>query len=563
MRISPEISKSSTLPLSAAQAVPGTASPLHQGKTAPRGINIAARKNALPALLLALAGLLFISALQSLTWLAGVDMLLIIAALSMLRLKPTVLASFLLRALPFTLVILAPLPFFVPGVPAASFSTPWGILVCSQEGLLQAATVGLRFTGAATIISALCSHFHWRDITAALTRLGIPPIIASIIQFALRYASLISEETQRMLRAQRNRGFVPGKNLWHLPTFKALGNALGYLFIRTFNRAERIYLCMAARGYLWEQQANSAIAKKQAAEQPSPQQPATASKAAFFPYIFQIKELSYTYPDGTRALQNINLSLPRGKKIAILGANGAGKSTLLLHLNATFLPQSGEIWLDGELLTPQNEFLAKQKVGMVFQDPDDQVFCSTVGEDIAFGPQNLRLPPAEIIRRVEKSLSQTGLTGLEHRAPHQLSYGQKKRAAIAGVLAMAPLVLVLDEPTASLDPQGQEEILAILEELHREGHTIIIATHDIDLTASWADMVVILKEGQVLAAGAPDLLADPELMHQAGLRLPLITQFFATAFPSPPRPLPTCITTGAAFLKERVLTSLQAKSRGR
>jgi len=521
VKIGAETGESSSLSLDALRVIQEAASAPGQGKTAAGQSEIFSQKDALPALLSALGGIGILSAVKSIAFLAAADILLAAAACSLLRLNAIRLLRFLGQALPFILAILLPLPFFIPGAPLAHFPTPWGILSCSQEGLQQAFLTALRFFGAAVIVSALNSHFHWRDITRALTRLGIPPAVTAIIQFTMRYAALIGEELQRMLRAQRNRGFSPGRNLWHLPTLKALGSALGYLFIRTFNRAERIYLCMAARGYLWE------LAEPAAAKTgPERRQLASASAisphspGAPSPFAFQIRELSYAYPGSDPALRNITLDLPRGRKIAILGANGAGKSTLLLHLNATLLPQSGEIWLDGELLTAQNEFRAKQKVGMVFQDPDDQVFCSTIGEDIAFGPQNLRLPPAEITRRVENALVQAGLAGLEHRAPHQLSCGQKKRAAIAGILAMDPPILVLDEPTASLDPRGEEEIMEILENLNRQGRTVIIATHDIDLAASWADMAVIIKEGQILAAGSTEILFRPELMRSAGLRPP-------------------------------------------
>jgi cobalt/nickel transport system ATP-binding protein len=169
----------------------------------------------------------------------------------------------------------------------------------------------------------------------------------------------------------------------------------------------------------------------------------------------------------------------------------------------------------------------KGQVGLVFQDPDDQLFAPTVWDDVAFGPANMGLSPEEIRRRVRAALEAVGAAELASRAPHRLSWGQKKRVAIAGVLAMDPGVLVLDEPTAFLDPAGREGLLRVLENLHREGRTLVMATHDVDLAAEWADEVVILAGGKVAAAGAPRLLTQEELVERCGLIAPTVTRLFA------------------------------------
>lgn len=242
--------------------------------------------------------------------------------------------------------------------------------------------------------------------------------------------------------------------------------------------------------------------------------------------IIEIMGLYHTYPDNTLALQNINLSIAAGSRTAVLGPNGAGKSTLLLYFNATYLPQRGQVMIDGQVLNRDNELWAKIQVGLVFQDPDDQIFASSVWEDVAFGPRNLKLSTAEINRRVENSLKIVDMWKYRQKAPHRLSYGEKKRVAIAGVLAMDPQIIVVDEPMAYLDPAGQREVFAILNYLNQKGTTLVIATHDVDTAAAWADQVIILQEGMIYASGGPELLLEEKMMHQVNLRLPLVSQVF-------------------------------------
>jgi cobalt/nickel transport system ATP-binding protein len=242
--------------------------------------------------------------------------------------------------------------------------------------------------------------------------------------------------------------------------------------------------------------------------------------------LIEVKDLIYQYKDGTKALNSLSLSIPKGKKAAILGPNGAGKSTLLLHLNGIHLAQEGQVTFDGEVISSKNEHWVRSKVGLVFQDPDDQVFSTTVWEDVAFGPTNMGLPEEEIQQRVEKALESVGMLSQKDRPPHNLSYGQKKRVAIAGVLAMDPEVIILDEPVAFLDPRGKDDLFQILDELNNGGTTIVIATHDVDLAVEWVDEVIIIKGGQCLAQGDTSLLTNEEIITQANLRFPIITKLF-------------------------------------
>jgi cobalt/nickel transport system ATP-binding protein len=238
--------------------------------------------------------------------------------------------------------------------------------------------------------------------------------------------------------------------------------------------------------------------------------------------------LSHTYPDGTKAIENINFSVEKGKNIAILGPNGAGKSTLLHHFNGLLIPTSGKVNVLGQEVTKQNLDEIRQKVGLVFQDPDDQLFARTVALDVAFGPTNLKLSKAEIEQRVNWALEVTDLKGLESKSPSNLSGGQKRRASIAGVLAMKPEIIILDEPMSNLDPKTSSKVLKLLMQLNKElGLTLIIATHDVDLVPLFADEICILNKGQILMQGPPqEIFSQADLLRSVDLRLPRITHLF-------------------------------------
>ncbi|WP_295430985.1 ABC transporter ATP-binding protein [uncultured Thiodictyon sp.] len=243
------------------------------------------------------------------------------------------------------------------------------------------------------------------------------------------------------------------------------------------------------------------------------------------PLILAARGLEYDYPGAIAALRGLDLTVPRGRKLALLGANGCGKTTLLLHLNGTLKPSRGQVLLDGQAADYGRRALGawRNRVGLVLQEPDDQLFSATVYQDVSFGPLNQGLPEAMVRARVEASLETLRITALAQRPTHALSFGQKKRVAIAGVLAMQPEVLILDEPTAGLDPRGVAHLLAALEQLRLAGTTLVFSTHDVDLAYGWADEVAILGQGLVLCQGeALATLADPERLHAAHLKTPTL-----------------------------------------
>lgn len=238
----------------------------------------------------------------------------------------------------------------------------------------------------------------------------------------------------------------------------------------------------------------------------------------------EITNLRYRYHDGTEALRGVSLRVAPGECVGLLGPNGSGKSTLLLHLNGILpeKPADGAVRICGESITPENLEKVRRQVGLLFQDPDDQLFCPTVAEDVAFGPQQLGLNEAEVKARVAQALARVGLPDFGHRATHHLSHGEKRRACLAGVLACEPSILVLDEPTSDLDPRGRREFKALLRQIPA---TKLIATHDLELVVELCPRVIVLDQGQVVADGATlELLNKEDLMLAHGLERPHILQ---------------------------------------
>jgi cobalt/nickel transport system ATP-binding protein len=228
----------------------------------------------------------------------------------------------------------------------------------------------------------------------------------------------------------------------------------------------------------------------------------------------EVTGLRFAYPDGLEALCGVDLTLRRGEKVALLGPNGAGKSTLLLHLNG-ILRGKGRVRIGGVTLRPDNLAQVRAQVGLVFENPDDQLFSPTVLEDVAYGPLYMGLPREEVLQRAARALAQVGMTGFEERSPHRLSLGQKKRIAIATVLSMQPAILALDEPTASLDPRARRELIHLLRELPQ---TMLVSTHDIPLVRNLLPRTVVMDGGVIVADGETQaILSDAALLAAHGL----------------------------------------------
>ena len=240
--------------------------------------------------------------------------------------------------------------------------------------------------------------------------------------------------------------------------------------------------------------------------------------------MIRTEALSFTYPDGTEAVVKVNLEVKDGEFVALMGANGSGKTTLLKLLIGLLKPSSGRVFLDGKEFRSLKDREIFQRVGVVFQDPNDQLFASTVEQDVAFGVLNLGVKPKEAAHRVAGALKMVGASDLAGKAIHTLSFGQKRRAALAGVLAMEPKTILLDEPTSGLDPRSITPIMLLLRRLNQEhGITMLMATHDVELVPLFCDQIVVMHKGRVIAKDTPqNILGDPELTRQVSLRLPRV-----------------------------------------
>jgi len=236
----------------------------------------------------------------------------------------------------------------------------------------------------------------------------------------------------------------------------------------------------------------------------------------------EVQALHYAYPDGQMALRGVSFVIQPGETVGLIGSNGAGKSTLLLHLNGVLRPASGVVRVTGLPVTAANLMAVRRQVGLVFQDPDDQLFMPTVQEDVAFGPLNMGLPACEVQARVAQALATVGASHLASRAPYRLSGGEKRMVAMAGVLAMAPTVLVQDEPSAGLDPAARRRLITLLASF---AHTQLIASHDLDLVQDVCTRVLVMREGVIEADGTPAaIFADAGLLARCHLELPLSLQ---------------------------------------
>ncbi|MCL2792611.1 MAG: energy-coupling factor ABC transporter ATP-binding protein [Spirochaetaceae bacterium] len=234
--------------------------------------------------------------------------------------------------------------------------------------------------------------------------------------------------------------------------------------------------------------------------------------------LLEAKNLTHVFPEGTVAIKDISLKINSGEFVIIAGANGSGKTVFIRHLNGLLVPTKGEVLINGKPIK-KNITLARRKIGLIFQDSDSQIVGQTVAEDVAFGPENLNLPIAEVEKAVRESLEIVGISDLSTKSPHTLSGGQKKKLAVAGVLAMNPNIIIFDEPLAGLDYPGVVQVLRQLDELHKAGNTIILVTHELEKTLAHADRLVIFHKGELVEDGKPeDVIYCSE---KYGVRMPL------------------------------------------
>ena len=428
--------------------------------------------------------------------------------------------------IPFVGVAALFIPFLPDGAVSGGYNLGTGGAGISHSGLQVFWNVLSRSLLSALAVILLTSSTPFSVLLEGLAWWRVPRLFIMILSFAYRYVFVLGDEAQRMKRARDARCYS-GQWLWQA---QVIGQMIGTLFLRSYERGERVYLAMLARGF--EGGPPSLLGSRSALERPhgargtDSQSPNSRSILAACrlgvsvprsqeppPWAVEVKALSYSYPDGTPALQGVSLKVAKGERVALIGANGAGKSTLLLHLNGIL--QSSAVAVGGLPASGANLARIRQSAGLAFQNPDDQLFCPTVFEDVAFGPRNLRLAAAEVEARVRESLGAVGLAGCEKRSAFHLSIGQKRRAALATVLALRPEILMLDEPSSHLDPRGRRELGGLLK---RIGGTQLIATHDLELAVELCTRAIVLEKGRVLTEGEPaKLLRDSAFLQAHGL----------------------------------------------
>ena len=443
--------------------------------------------------------------------------LLLAAVLLLSRLPLTHVLVRLAIVLPFVAAVAVFIPFLPAHGIGGGYNLGLGGLRVSHAGLLVFRNVLAKALLGAAAVILLTSTTPFPVLLQGLARLRVPRVLLMLLSFAYRYIFVLVDEAQRMKRARDSRCYS-GQWLWQA---SIVGRMIGTLFLRSYERGERVYLAMLARGYDGigpsghraigsSDGIQNAGLKLRNGEAPGAKPAAKSQEPA---WAIEVTALSYAYPDGSPALHELTFSIAKDERLALVGPNGAGKSTLLLHLNGIL--QSAAVKVAGLPVTRANLQAVRRKVGLVFQDPDDQLFCPTVFEDVAFGPRNLRLNAAEVEQRVRAALRGVGLEGFEQRGAFHLSVGQKKRAALATVLAMQPEILALDEPTSNLDRRGRRELIALLKRL---SGTQVIATHDLELAAEVCGRVIVLEQGRVVAHGDPrTVLSDQAFLLAHGL----------------------------------------------
>lgn len=273
-------------------------------------------------------------------------------------------------------------------------------------------------------------------------------------------------------------------------------------------------------------------------------------------WLLEFSDLHYTYPGGQKSVLNgVSFGIPEGKKCALLGRNGCGKSTLFLHANGILRPGQGEVLWRGKPFVYKRSFLQEmtQKVGLVFQDPEHQLIASTVAEDVSYGLMNRKLAPDTIREKVSKALEAFGMTELADTPIHHLSLGQKRRLALAGVMVLEPELLLLDEPTAYLDRYQTKNLLRELDQIHRSGTTVLMATHDMDIAFEWAEWICVMDGGRLVFAGEPQaVLAERQLLESLHLGIPLIAEVWELLPPSWRRELGEGVPQSLAEWKRRL-----------
>jgi cobalt ECF transporter T component CbiQ len=398
-----------------------------------------------------------------------------------------------------------------------------GPLTVYREGFHQGLAAAARVACDMAWIASVFLTTPFNALMEALRWFRVPPILLDIIAIAFRYAGLIREEFQRMKTSALTRGGFRN----YSSSYQSLARILSQIILRSYDRALRIQQAMLARGESGQESVSAAYRASRTDDSCPNRCDITPIYGNGSAPVLACTDVSHSYAD-TRSLKRVSLTVQRGEVVVLCGPNGAGKSTLLRLFAGILSPDSGDIRLCGRKLDRGSRKEAFRKAGILFQDPNDQVFCTHVREDIAYGPTNLGFGAAEVDRLVSTAMELMEISHLSTRPIHKLSHGELRRVGLAGVLAMQPPLILLDEPTSSLDPASAQHFISLIRHLNsHHGYTLIIVTHDINIASMIATRVVILNNGEVVADGsARAILTNRALLEDSRLEPPLLTKLF-------------------------------------
>ncbi len=413
-----------------------------------------------------------------------------------------------------------------------------GPVILYQEGIRLGLAAAARVACDMVWISAVFLTTPFNTLMRALRWYRVPAILLDITAMAYRYAGLLWEEFHRMKISAVSRGGFRG---W-INRYHSTARILSQVILRSYDRSLRIQHAMFARGQLCEKKHSEA--GPDSIEDNSCPNRCNITPSLSDPSlpVLICTDVFHCYAE-TRSLKRLSMTVHQGEVVALCGPNGAGKSTLLKMIAGIISPDSGNITLCGKTLDPCGQQDIFRQVGILFQDPNDQLFCTHVQEDVAYGPINLGLDADEVDRRVAAAMDLMEVTHLAQRPIHRLSHGEMRRVGLAGVIAMQPPLILLDEPTASLDPASTQHLIRLIRHLNsHHGYTLIMVTHDINIASMIATRVIILDQGEIVADGTPRaILTNRRLLEGSRLEPPLLTRLFQELDDGSTDPIPLTI----------------------
>lgn len=416
-------------------------------------------------------------------------------------------------------------------------------------GLAAAARVACDMSWMAAVF--LTTPFS--EILKALKWFRVPTVLLDAIAMGYRYMSLIMKEFTKMKISARTRGGFQSYRL----ALQSTARLLAQVVLRAYDRATRIQEAMISRGGYASSNSPSQVRRNNASNSDYCPNQCDVTPEYRDPGAPVVRCANLTHAYGNVAtLRQLSFTVPKNEVVVLCGPNGAGKTTLLKLLSGILLPTGGEIFLEGERLDRQMRKNVFRHVGYLCQDPNDQLFCTHVREDVSYGPENLNLPPKIVRQLADTAMELMEVADLADRPIHRLSYGQMKRVGLAGLIAMKPPMLLLDEPSANLDPASTQQLIHHLQHLNKHhGYTLIIVTHNMDLAARIADRIIVLDEGAIAADGtAREILTDENLLKKSRLEPPILTRMFQRLLGDPvdPTEIPLTIDEALSFLNKKM-----------